>query len=188
MPNDPFYGLPHVPWFTINSADFMNGEILPLPQRSAMFGAEGGRDLSPQLAWEGAPRGTKSFALTMYDPDAPTGAGFWHWAVVDIQSDVSSLAPGAGSSSGKGLPPHAYHLHNDAGFAGYVGGSPSAGSGEHRFYFILHALDVRQIKIPPTSTPSFLGLHLALHTLARAVVVANGADVAPQQLWYGGSH
>jgi len=188
MPNDPFSGLPQVPWFTVQSIDFSHDEILPLEQRSAMFGAEGGRDLSPQLAWTGAPRGTKSFAVTMYDPDSPTGAGFWHWAVVDIQANVSSLQAGAGSSSSLNLPPHAYHLRNDAGVAGYVGGSPSAGSGEHRFFFVVHALDVRQIKIPPTSTPSFLGLHLALHIIGRAVIVATGADLAPKQLWFAGTH
>ncbi len=179
MPNDPLAGLPEVPDFHVESTDVLHGEPLPLPQRSNLFGAEGGRDLSPQLSWKGAPRGTKSFAVTMYDPDAPTGAGFWHWAVADIPAEVSQLPTGAGTNA---LPVRAFHLPNDAGIFGYVGGSPSAGSGEHRFYFIVHALDVRHIAIEPTATPSFLGLHLVHHVVGRAVLVATAADQMPRSI------
>ena len=97
----PYDRLPKVPSFTVTSADVEDGQPFPTDQMSGIFGA-GGKDISPQLSWRGFPAGTKSFVVTMYDPDAPTASGFWHWAVVDIPPEVTSLPRGAGDEKGTG--------------------------------------------------------------------------------------
>ena len=96
--NDPFARLPVVPSFTVTSTDVTDGQALRLAQMSAIFGVPGGKDLSPQLSWSGAPAETKSYTVTMYDPDAPSGSGFWHWAVADIPASVTGLPTGAGTA------------------------------------------------------------------------------------------
>lgn len=93
--NDPFARLPVVPSFTVTSTDVTDGQALPLAQMSAIFGVPGGKDLSPQLSWSGAPAETKSYTVTMYDPDAPSGSGFWHWAAADIPASVTGFPTGA---------------------------------------------------------------------------------------------
>lgn len=167
---DPYAALPVVPAFTVTSTDVKDGEQFPQPQMSGIFGA-GGKDLSPALSWSGFPSATKSFAVTMYDPDAPTASGFWHWAVMDIPAAVTSLPAGAGAAGGKNLPAGAIQLPNDAGLAQYVGAAPPQGSGRHRYYIVVHAVDVPKLDIPKTATPAFLGFNLASHTLARAIMV-----------------
>ena len=94
--NDPFARLPAVPAFTVTSTDVTDGQELPPAQMSAIFGVPGGQDLSPQLSWSGAPAETKSYTVTMYDPEAPSGSGFWHWALADIPAAVTGLPAGAG--------------------------------------------------------------------------------------------
>jgi Raf kinase inhibitor-like YbhB/YbcL family protein len=135
-----------------------------------MFGA-GGEDLSPALAWSGFPASTQSFAVTMYDADAPTGSGFWHWAVVNLPATTTGLARGAGNDSST-LPAGAFHLPNDARLARYVGAAPPPGSGVHRYFIAVHALDIASVDIPRDATPAYLGFVMASHTLARAVLVA----------------
>src|ERR1700709_1684472 len=114
MTNDPNWRLPDVPTFLLSSPDFSPGGALPTSARSGISGA-GGDDRSPTLNWEGAPSGTKSYAVTLYDPDAPTGSGFWHWAVYNIPAAVTSLERGAGAEGGGSLPQGAAMLSNELG-------------------------------------------------------------------------
>lgn len=167
----PYDRLPKVPAFTVTSADVKDGQPFPTAQMSGIFGA-GGKDASPQLAWSGFPKETKSFAVTMYDPDAPTASGFWHWAVIDIPATVTSLPANAGVPESQSLPKGAIQLANDAGSRRFVGAAPPVGHGRHRYYLVVHALDVPTLGIPATATPAFLGFNLFSHTLARAILVA----------------
>ena len=116
---NPYENLPPAASFSLTSSDLKEGEKLAMPQVSGIFGA-GGQDVSPQLSWSGFPSGTRSFVVTMCDPEAPTVSGFWHWAVVNIPGDVTELPTGAGDESGSGLPEGAFQLPNDARMACYV--------------------------------------------------------------------
>ncbi|GGZ08747.1 hypothetical protein GCM10010300_60740 [Streptomyces olivaceoviridis] len=167
----PYDLIAEVPSFTLTSTDLTDGGRLALPQASGVFGA-GGTDTSPQLSWSGFPEETRSFAVTVHDPTAPTGSGFWHWAVADIPATVSELPAGAGDESGAGLPEKAWQLANDAGLKRYVGAAPPAGSGEHTYYIAVHAVDVETLGLDHGVPPAFLGFNLSGHTLARAVVTA----------------
>ena len=120
----------------------------------------------------GFPDATRSFAVTVYDPDAPTGSGFWHWAVCNIPATVTELRRGAGSSNDAGLPGTAVTVRNDAGLRGYLGAAPPEGHGPHRYVFAVHALDVDALDVDSDATPAILGFNLTFHTLARAVLVA----------------
>jgi Raf kinase inhibitor-like YbhB/YbcL family protein len=165
--HDPYAPLPDVPAFDVSSASFHDGDTLPPAQRSGVMGA-GGKDESPQLSWSGAPAGTKSYAVTVFDPDAPTASGFWHWAVLNIPADVTSLPAGAGSRDGAALPPGALQLKNDAGFVGYVGAAPPKGHGPHRYLIVVHAVDVEKLDVGGHGSPASLGFALFSHTLGRA--------------------
>jgi Raf kinase inhibitor-like YbhB/YbcL family protein len=169
MSSTPYDAIAEVPSFTVTSTDVADGAELPNAQVSGIFGA-GGSDVSPQLTWNGFPEATQSFAVTLYDPDAPTGSGFWHWAVVDIPASVTSLASGAGDASGSGLPEGAFQLKNDGGLAHFLGAAPPQGHGKHRYFIAVHALDVPTLGIDASATPAFLGFNLHGHTLARAVI------------------
>jgi Raf kinase inhibitor-like YbhB/YbcL family protein len=171
-PPGPHEFLPEVPSFTLTSKDITDGERLPDRHASGAFGVPGGEDLSPHLAWSRAPEGTQSYAVTCYDPDAPTGSGFWHWAVANIPASVTELSTGAGAPGSADLPAGAVVLRNDAGQPGYVGAGPPPGHGEHRYYFTVHAVDVPELEVTEDATPAFLGFNLFQHTLARATLVA----------------
>lgn len=171
MVYNPYEHLPQVASFHVTSTDIQDGEKLSLPQVSGIFGA-GGEDISPQLAWSGFPEDTKSFVVTMYDPDAPTASGFWHWAVVDIPAHVHELARGAGEKEdGSGLPAGAFQLRHDAGVARFIGAAPPVGHGRHRYFTVVHAVDVASLGIGRDATPAFLGFNLFFHTLGRAMLV-----------------
>ena len=177
MPRNPYDELPPVPSFTVTSDDVGDGEALATPQLSGIFGA-GGEDVSPQLSWSGAPEETRSYVVTCFDPDAPTGSGFWHWAVLNIPASVTSLPTGAGDDTGSSLPGGAVQLPNDASLARYLGAAPPPGHGPHRYFFAVHAVDVAQLEIPATATPAFLAFNLFGHTLARAVLVGTHANLS----------
>jgi len=169
-PPDPYRYLADVASFTVTSDDVADGETLKLPQVSGIMNA-GGEDVSPQLAWSGFPEGTRSFAVTCFDPDAPTASGFWHWAVADLPVDTVSLPADAGNPDAGLLPTGAVTLRGDSGMARYVGAAPPDGHGPHRYFFVVHAVDVDSVGVPPDATPAFLGINLFSHTLGRAAVV-----------------
>jgi Raf kinase inhibitor-like YbhB/YbcL family protein len=167
---DPLAILPAVPAFTVTSTDVQDGQLMALPQMSGIFGA-GGQDASPQLAWSGFPAETKSFCVVMYDADASTMSGFWHWAVADIPGTVNELATGAGAAGDAQLPAGAYHLPNDARMAQYVGAAPPATEPPHRYYIVISALDTDKIGVAKDATPALLGFNIGAHILARAAIV-----------------
>jgi Raf kinase inhibitor-like YbhB/YbcL family protein len=166
---DPYAALPKLPSFHLESASFADGHALAKPQVSGIMGA-GGEDVSPQLSWSGFPDGTKSFAVTVYDPDAPTASGFWHWAVANLPASVHELPAGVGD--GSDLPGDALTLVNDAGQRRYIGAAPPGGHGPHHYYVAVHAVDVDKLDLPEDASPAFLGFNLFQHAIARAVIHA----------------
>ncbi|MEU8795752.1 YbhB/YbcL family Raf kinase inhibitor-like protein [Streptomyces sp. NPDC048643] len=174
--NDPFACLPQAASFTVTSTTVTDGAAWPPEQCSS--GLPGGKDISPQLSWSGAPDGTRSYAVTVYDPDAPTGSGFWHWAVADIPATVTELSEGAGDDTGSQLPKGAYQLPNDARVPHYIGAAPPAGHGQHRYFIVVHALDIPATGVPADATPAVLGFTMAGHTLGRAVLIATAETSA----------
>ncbi|AEN08719.1 MULTISPECIES: YbhB/YbcL family Raf kinase inhibitor-like protein [unclassified Streptomyces] len=176
--NDPFARLPEAASFTVTSTTVTDGGTWSIEQYSGLSGVPGGKDVSPQLSWSGAPEGTKSYAVTVFDPDAPTGSGFWHWAVADIPATVTELPEGAGDDSGSGLPEGAFQLPNDARAARFIGAAPPAGHGPHRYFTVVHALDVDAIGVPADATPAALGFTIAGHVLGRAVLTATAETPA----------
>ena len=169
QPPNPYDFLPSVASFDVRSNDVADGEMLRMAQVSGIFGA-GGEDCSPHLAWSGAPEGTQSYAVTCFDPDAPTGSGFWHWVVYDIPPSCGELATGAGDQAGSGLPEGAKQLRNDAGLTGYLGSAPPAGHGPHRYVFAVHALSVANLPIDENVSPAICGFNMFGNTLGRAVI------------------
>jgi hypothetical protein len=167
----PYDFLPPAAAFTVTSNDISDGQRLPTAQVSGIFGA-GGSDTSPHLRWEGAPEGTRSYAVTCFDPDAPTGSGFWHWTVFDIPATVTELSTGAGGQDGAGLPAGAVQARNDANLFGYVGAASPPGHGEHRYVFAVHALDVEKLGPDSSATPAYVGFSMFGHVLARGLIVA----------------
>ena len=161
---DPYSLLPAVPSFDVTSTDVADGR--PAEHR---FTAEGG-STSPQLTWSGFPDGTKSFVVSCFDPDAPTPAGFWHWTVVDLPADVTSLDTGAGSPDGTGLPAVAFQTRHDGGGHGYLGMAPPPGDQVHRYVFAVHALDVDTLGVDPETTPTAVAFTALFHTLARGTL------------------
>ncbi|PZF64049.1 YbhB/YbcL family Raf kinase inhibitor-like protein [Curtobacterium sp. MCPF17_047] len=167
MTNDPNWNLPDVPTFELTSPEFTDGGALP---QEARGGDAGGADRSPELAWSGAPEGTRSFVLTVYDPDAPTGSGFWHWSLSDIPASVTSLPQGAGTDDAL-LPEGATRRRNEFGTDTFLGAAPPAGHGPHRYFFTLSALDVPTLEVPAEATPAVVGFMLREHLLGRAQLV-----------------
>jgi Raf kinase inhibitor-like YbhB/YbcL family protein len=164
---NPYDALPPAASFTLTSSDLREGDKLAMPQVSGIFGA-GGEDVSPQLSWSGYPSETRSFVVTMFDPDAPTVSGFWHWAVVNVPGGVTSLPTGAGDEAGSGLPPGAFQLPNDGRAARFIGAAPPEGHGKHRYIFSVHALGAESLEIDRQATPAFLMFNLFGATLGRA--------------------
>ncbi|MEG3635507.1 MULTISPECIES: YbhB/YbcL family Raf kinase inhibitor-like protein [Micromonospora] len=160
---DPYELLPTVASFTLTSDDVQNGE--PMDAAHA-HGSTGGDNVSPQLAWSGFPAETKGFVVTCFDPDAPTGSGFWHWVLVNLPADVTELPRGAAEKDLKG----AFTVRNDYGEHGFGGAAPPPGDRPHRYVFAVHALDVERLDVTPEATPAYVGFNLAFHTLARATI------------------
>jgi Raf kinase inhibitor-like YbhB/YbcL family protein len=170
-PPIPYDFLPAVPAIALTSDDIEDGERLPEPHVADVMGLTGG-NLSPQLRWSGGPAGTESYAVTCFDPDAPTGSGFWHWVLFDIPGEVTELRRGVGSGGMSGLPSGALHVRNDMGGLGYVGAAPPPGHGDHRYVFAVHALGVPSLGLDEHATPALVGFNLTFNTLARGLLIA----------------
>jgi|HubBroStandDraft_2_1064218.scaffolds.fasta_scaffold131044_1 Raf kinase inhibitor-like YbhB/YbcL family protein len=168
---NPYEFLPRVPSFTVISTTVRNGHPLPLAQLSGIFGVPGGKDISPELSWSGFPTATKSFVVSMYDPEAPTGSGFWHWIVEDIPATATSLPENAGAQGSTTLPAGAIQLDGDAGTPRYIGGAPPAGSGIHDYYITVTALDEASTGLGAATSGALLGFEIDSHTIARATIV-----------------
>lgn len=171
---DPYALLPQVGQFAVSSSSLVDTQAMPEQHVFDDWGLSGGNE-SPELMWSDAPAGTKSFAVTCFDPDAPTPSGFWHWTVLGITADVRSLPPGAGAVGDAGLPTAAFHVHNDTGSKGYAGAAPPQGDRPHRYLFAVHALDTDDLGLDAGATPAAAAFTYGGHTLARAVVTATYA-------------
>lgn len=152
--------------FRVESLSQQDGR-LPNAQFANAMGCQGDNQ-SPQLKWSGAPAGTRSFVVTMYDPDAPTGSGWWHWVTANIPASVSELPAG-----GK-LPAGALAINNDAGQPGYGGACPPLGQ-NHRYVITVYALKVEKLDLPPNATPALVGFMSWAHGLGKASLTLMGS-------------
>ncbi len=155
--------------FQLTSAAFAEGAFLSQAQLYNGMGQSGG-NLSPPLAWSDPPHGTKSFALTLYDPDAPTGSGWWHWVLVNIPAEVMSLSEGAGSTSST-LPSGALQSRTDFGTPGYGGAAPPPGV-LHHYVFTVHALGVETLDVNPDMSAAMVGFMINANRLGAAKLTA----------------
>jgi Raf kinase inhibitor-like YbhB/YbcL family protein len=158
--------------FSVTSNSFKDGDYLPkdfILSADFGFGCAGGNK-SPHLKWSGAPAGTKSFAVTCYDPDAPTGSGFWHWLVVNIPANVTELELGAGSAGGK-LPAGALQTRTDFGAPGYGGPCPPEGDHPHRYLFTVFAVKADKLEVKADTSAAVVGFNLHFTTLAKAEIM-----------------
>jgi Raf kinase inhibitor-like YbhB/YbcL family protein len=158
--------------FTVTSDSFKDGDYLPndfILSADFGFGCAGG-NRSPHLKWSGPPAGTKSFAVTCYDPDAPTGSGFWHWLVVNIPANVDELTEGAGSSGGR-LPAGALQTRTDFGAPGYGGPCPPRGDHPHRYIFTVFAVKTDKLEVKTDTSAAVVGFNLHFNTLAKAEIM-----------------
>ena len=170
---DPYDLLPQVPALTVTSESFAHGDTMPDAHVFDDWGFTGG-NTSPQLSWSGAPEGTRGYAVTCFDPDAPTPSGFWHWLVLGLPADVTSLAVGAGSGDDS-LPAGAFHVRNDYGTRAYGGAAPPQGDRPHRYLFAVHALDTDDLGLDGSVSPAVATFTIGGHLLARGVLTATFA-------------
>ncbi|MGV0409714.1 YbhB/YbcL family Raf kinase inhibitor-like protein [Corynebacterium resistens] len=158
---DPYAPLPDLPPLKVTSSTFNEGDELPEEQQAPA-------SISPQLSWEKGPEGTKSYAVTCFDPDAPTASGYWHWAVFNIPADVTELQLGAGDADLAGLPEGASALRGDSRSWGYYGAQPPEGHGPHRYIFAVHAVS-EELEIDDRQPATVLGFNLNFKAIARGL-------------------
>lgn len=155
--------------FTLKSNDV--GGQATQKQFANVFGCKG-ENISPQLSWENPPAGTQSFAVTIYDKDAPTGSGFWHWVVFNIPADVKELKAGAGDVSKNLAPKDAIQAKNDGGTFGYIGPCPPPGA-PHEYLITVFALK-NKLDIDQNATPAYVGFNLHFQVIEKASIVMYG--------------
>lgn len=163
---DPYELLPAVGSFTVTSDDVADGQQLPM---SAVHDSAGGKNASPHLSWSGFPEGTRSFAVTCFDPDAPIPGGFWHWIAVNLPPATTALPAGSGTDDAS-LPGDAFHVRNDFATRAFGGAAPPQGDQPHRYYFVVHAVDVDALDVDQNASAAVVSFNLAFHTLARAII------------------
>lgn len=157
--------------FGITSQDISGERRLAQQQIFEGFGCHGG-NISPQLAWKNPPTGTKSFAVTVFDPDAPTGSGWWHWTVANIPANTLTLPADAGNPNGEKLPAGVVQGRNDFGYSGFGGACPPAGDKPHRYQITVWALDVDKLPLDNNASGALVGFMLNSHALAKAQLTA----------------
>ena len=155
--------------FTVTSPSVSEGATIGEKHLFAGFGCTGGNK-SPALAWSDAPADTKSFAVTVYDPDAPTGSGWWHWVVFNIPVGTTELKEGAGDAKGALLPPGSVQSVTDFGQPGFGGPCPPVGDKPHRYIFTVHALKLEKLPLEPSASGAMVGFFLGQNTIAKASV------------------
>ncbi|HVN71460.1 MAG TPA: YbhB/YbcL family Raf kinase inhibitor-like protein [Desulfomonilia bacterium] len=153
--------------FKLKSPELNQGKRLNMEQVFSSFGCSG-KNISPALTWEGAPKNTKSFAVTVYDPDAPTGSGWWHWVIYNIPANVSELAKNAGDPPSGLAPQGCIQSRTDFGTPGYGGACPPTGDKPHRYQFTVYALDIDKLPLDANASGAMVGFYLHQHTLAKA--------------------
>lgn len=163
-------GAAQVAEFTVETDSQINGRF-PIAQFANAMGCQGS-NVSPHIHWQGAPKGTKSFVVTMYDPDAPTGSGWWHWVLVNIPATIDDLPLGAGNEPGKS-PVGALQVNNDASRLGYGGICPPPGQ-THRYIITVHALKIDKLELPPNATPALVGFMTFANSLGKASTTVLG--------------
>lgn len=168
--HSPYDDLPKLPGFTLTSESVTDGEPLKVEQMGGIMGA-GGADISPQLSWSGFPSETRSFTVSVFDSDAPTASGFWHWSVANIPVDVTDLPADAGNGDADGILGSAITLANDASYKRYIGAAPPVGHGVHHYWLAVHALGVDALDLEGNATPGWLGFMLYDTAIARAVIL-----------------
>lgn len=156
---------------SLTSQDIAQGKFMSKAQEFNGFGCDG-EDIAPQLKWSGAPQGTKSFAITVYDPDAPTGSGWWHWQIINIPSHVNKLAQNSGNGGQHPLPDGSLEVTNDYSFEGFGGACPPKGHGTHRYQFTVHALKVEKLPLPETYSSALVGYLINANSLASSTIEA----------------
>ena len=157
--------------FMLSSPTVKPNSVLSQDQVFNGFGCSG-KNISPALKWSGAPKETKSFAITVYDPDAPTGSGWWHWVVYNIPADVSELAEGVGSAVGTFMPSGAVQGRTDFGAPGFGGACPPAGDKPHRYNFTIYALKTEKIDAPADASAALIGFKINANKIAKASFTA----------------
>jgi Raf kinase inhibitor-like YbhB/YbcL family protein len=157
----------HAAGFQLSSPDIKAGSLIDKRFEFDGFGCSG-ENQSPALQWSGVPVGTKSFAVTVYDPDAPTGSGWWHWSVINLPADVRALPADAGAVGGAKLPPGASHVRIDYGVAGWGGTCPPQGDKPHRYIFTVYALKIHKLDIPTDATAALAGYMINANALGKA--------------------
>ncbi len=157
--------------FKLSSPEIKPGSTMAKSFEFNGFGCSG-ENKSPALKWSGAPRDTKSFAVTMYDPDAPTGSGWWHWVVINIPADTSELAANAGALNSTTLPKGAVQGRTDYGVAAWGGTCPPQGDKPHRYIFTVYALKIDKIDVPADATAALTGYMIHANALGKASFTA----------------
>jgi len=152
----------------LTSTDITAGIFMSKAQEFTGFGCTGG-NLSPQLSWSGAPEGTAAFAVLAYDPDVPTGSGWWHWQIVNIPSNVTSLAQGAGDMSKNLSPKDSLQIENDYGVQGFGGACPPQGHGVHHYQFTVYALS-KKLELPVNASGALTGYMVKANSLASDTI------------------